>query len=573
VQRYENQTNPLLDRAKRAASRWSMFWTGKRRKTETMDALASLEGTVHGFETRSLAQSIDDALERCDPDRHDPDELWREFEQDAAAYNTAVAKITGTDAADAEALEDFIGAELRQRINAVPLDASLLKTSLRMYQIFGAKYAIHQERSIIGDEMGLGKTIQALAVCAHLAAKGQRRFLVVCPASVQANWIAEIKRHTRLKPFSLHGSATAREAQAKEWLRRGGVAVTTFDTLARLEIFTARSDIEPALLIVDEAHYVKNPAAKRSGAVAQMSRRSQRTLFLTGTPMENKVEEFKNLVSYLRPPLADRIDAAETIAGAAAFRNLVASVYLRRNQEDVLTEVPDKIEVEDWTVLEAADEDRYRAQVQARNLMGMRRAASAMPGSAKLERLVELVEEAGAEGRKVIAFSYFLDVLEAVRGRLGPVAMGPITGKVPAAARQDLVEEFTRAEAPAALLSQIDAGGVGLNIQAASVVVICEPQWKPSTEQQAIARAHRMGQVRKVQVHRLLAKDCVDERIREIQEEKELLFEHYARRSEAKAADGMAVGTDYVRPAPLDDESIPVEQRIIVAERLRLGID
>src|SRR5690606_28373888 len=128
-----------------------------------------------------LAQSIDDALERCDPDRHDPDELWREFEQDAAAYNTAVAKITGTDAADAEALEDFIGAELRQRINAVPLDASLLKTSLRMYQIFGAKYAIHQERSIIGDEMGLGKTIQALAVCAHLAAKGQRRFLVVCP--------------------------------------------------------------------------------------------------------------------------------------------------------------------------------------------------------------------------------------------------------------------------------------------------------------------------------------------------------------------------------------------------------
>ena len=188
-------------------------------------------------------------------------------------------------------------------------------------------------------------------------------------------------------------------------------------------------------------------------------------------------------------------------------------------------------------------------------------------------RPVVVCAESKAEGCKVSVFSYFLDVLEAVRGRLGPVVKGPITGKVPAAARQDLVEEFTRAEAPAALLSQIDAGGVGLNIQAASVVVICEPQWKPSTEQQAIARAHRMGQVRKVQVHRLLAKDCVDERIREIQEEKELLFEHYARRSEAKAADGMAVGTDYVRPAPLDDESIPVEQRIIVAERLRLGID
>jgi SNF2 family DNA or RNA helicase len=410
-------------------------------------------------------------------------------------------------------------------------------------------------------------------VCAHLAAKGQRRFLVVCPASVQANWIAEIKRHTRLSPFSLHGSAAAREAQAKDWLRRGGVAVTTFDTLARLEIFSARADVEPAILVVDEAHYVKNPDAKRSEAVAEMSRRSQRTLFLTGTPMENRVDEFKTLVAYLRPALARRIDAAETIAGAGAFRRLVAPVYLRRNQEDVLTELPDKIEVEDWTRLEAADERRYRAEVKDRNLMGMRRAASAMPGSTKLERLADLVEEARVEGRKVIVFSYFLDVLEAARSRLGPVAMGPVTGKVTAAARQKLVEEFTRVNGPAALLAQIDAGGVGLNIQAASVVVICEPQWKPSTEQQAIARAYRMGQARKVQVHRLLAKDCVDERIREIQEAKALLFEHYARRSEAKAADGMAVGTDYVRPAPLDDESIPVEQRIIVAERLRLGID
>ncbi|MCH7231581.1 DEAD/DEAH box helicase [Glycomyces sp. L485] len=573
VRRYEHQMFPLLAGAENAGSRWTMFWSGRQRKTEAMSALVSLEAVVYGFETRSLVQSIDDALARCDPARRDPEELWREFKADAAAYNTAVAKITGSDTADAEALEDFISAELRQKIEAVPFDASLLKSTLRMYQLFGAKYAIHQERAVLGDEMGLGKTIQALAVCAHLAAKGQRRFLVVCPASVQANWIAEIKRHTHLNSFSLHGPASAREAQARQWLKRGGVAVTTFDTLIRLEVFRARPDVEPALLVVDEAHYVKNPVAKRSGAVSEMSRRSQRTLFLSGTPMENRVEEFKNLVSYLRPRLADRIDAGETIAGAKAFRRQVAPVYLRRNQEDVLTELPDKIEVEDWVGLDETSQDRYRSEVQARNLMGMRRAASAMPGSEKLERLADLVEEAGAEGRKVIVFSYFLDVLEAAVKRLGPVAVGPITGKVAVGARQDLIDEFTRVDGPAALLSQIDAGGVGLNIQAASVVVICEPQWKPSTEQQAIARAHRMGQVRKVQVHRLLAKDCVDERIREIQEDKVLLFEHYARRSEAKDVDSMAIDTGYARPAPLDNDSIPVEQRIIVAERIRLGLD
>jgi SNF2 family DNA or RNA helicase len=248
-------------------------------------------------------------------------------------------------------------------------------------------------------------------------------------------------------------------------------------------------------------------------------------------------------------------------------------VYLRRNQEDVLTELPEKIEVEEWVQFNGNDANAYREQVRARNLMGMRRASSAMPGTAKLDRLAELVEDAGTEGQKVIVFSFFLDVLEGVRVRLGPLAVGPITGKVPAPRRQAMIDEFTRSEGPAVILAQIEAGGVGLNIQAASVVVIAEPQWKPSVEQQAIARAYRMGQTRRVQVHRLLAKDGVDERIREVQEHKQLLFDHYARQSDAKSTDGMATDTGIARPAPLDDDSLPLEQRIIVAERVRLGLD
>jgi SNF2 family DNA or RNA helicase len=109
-------------------------------------------------------------------------------------------------------------------------------------------------------------------------------------------------------------------------------------------------------------------------------------------------------------------------------------------------------------------------------------------------------------------------------------------------------------------------------MQAASVVILTEPQWKPSTEEQAIARAHRMGQVRTVQVHRLLAKDCIDERIREIQQGKRLLFDEFARKSDAKDADRRAVDTSDHRPDVLDDESVPVERRVLLAERYRLGL-
>jgi hypothetical protein len=116
-----------------------------------------------------------------------------------------------------------------------------------------------------------------------------------------------------------------------------------------------------------------------------------------------------------------------------------------------------------------------------------------------------------------------------------------------------------------------EAGGVGINLQAASIVIITEPQWKPSTEDQAIARAHRMGQVRTVQVHRLLAKDSVDERIREIQENKALLFAEYARKSDAKEADHRATDTTWHRPAELDDTALPLERRVILAEEHRLS--
>src|SRR5687768_10035249 len=143
--------------------------------------------------------------------------------------------------------------------------------------------------------------------------------------------------------------------------------------------------------------------------------------------------------------------------------------------------------------------------------MAMRRAAFMDPAaSAKVSRLKDIVEESAANGWKVVVFSYFRDVLTNLTSALDGSTFGPLTGSVAPDMRQRLVDEFSETDGHAVLLGQIQAGGTGLNIQAASVVVLTEPQWKPTIEEQAIARCHRMGQIRRVHVHRLLAKDSVD---------------------------------------------------------------
>jgi SNF2 family DNA or RNA helicase len=324
------------------------------------------------------------------------------------------------------------------------------------------------------------------------------------------------------------------------------------------------------MMVVDEAHYAKNPNALRTQAVSEWAGRSRRALFLTGTPMENKVEEFRVLVGHLRPKVAENLDIADEALDGTRFREQVAPVYLRRNQEDVLSELPDRLETQEWVELEGARR-AYREAVIEGNFMAMRRAAfdpGTVKESPKLRRLVEIVSQAADGGRKVIVFSYFRDVLETVTevltgpdGVPGIAVVGPLTGDISPADRQAMVDELTSAGGPAVLVSQIQAGGVGLNIQAASVIIIAEPQLTPSMEEQAIARAHRMGQVRPVDVHRLLCEDSVDQRILELLADKREAFDEYARRSDMANATPDAVDTG---------SETELRRAIVAAERARL---
>jgi hypothetical protein len=175
--------------------------------------------------------------------------------------------------------------------------------------------------------------------------------------------------------------------------------VTTFGSLGTL----TRTPPKPALMVVDEAHYVKNPDAKRSRAVSRIAAGAERVLFLTGTPMENRIDEFQALVHHLRPEIAAKIGRQHGALGVKAFRGAAAPVYLRRNQQDVLTELPELVQVDEWEEFGREDGAAYRSAVEAGNFMAMRRAAFAVPnprGSAKLTRLLELAHEAMANGRR-----------------------------------------------------------------------------------------------------------------------------------------------------------------------------
>ena len=556
-----NRTLPSALRDARPAA-WGARWLFTRGETRqrAQAALDSLAAAVAGTQG-DVSDRFDTAERRL---AEPPSDHWREFETRSADFYAWLSELVplGTE----EAARGHLDADLAARIEQIALDDRFRTVSLRGYQSFGAKFAIAQRRVLLADEMGLGKTIQALAALAHVAAEAPfgtpPAFLVLCPATLMSNWARETAARTTLPAVLIHGDD--RQDEVGAWLRQGGVGITSYETVQRLEL---PHDLRLAVLVVDEAHYAKNPRARRSIAVNALALRAARVVFLTGTPMENTVEEFETLAHMLQPDLV--VPGGARTLGATAFRRRMAPVYLRRNAEDVLLELPERIESEDWVDYTEDDVRAYRSAVREGNFMAMRRAGFHSGDGrrcGKAERLEEIVAEATANGRKVVVFSFFRDLVETLARSLaatGATVIGPLSGAVGLERRQALLDQFAAAQGPAVLVAQIQAGGVGLNIQAASVVVLCEPQLVPTTEEQAIARVHRMGQVRTVNVHRLLNPDGVDEQLRALLAAKAEEFDAYARRS--YLAETTEAAVDVV------DESLAA--RIVRDERARLALD
>lgn len=478
------------------------------------------------------------------------EDTWADYLSRPAHYQGLLTtlldlEVEGADDLDAPTLE---------KVRSLRLDRThLVDLHLRGYQSFGARFAVVQRKVVLGDEMGLGKTVQALAAAAHVTAtdEGITHTLVICPASVVVNWVREARRFTDLPVYRAHGAD--KDDAVTAWRGTGGVCVVTFDGARVMDLG------EPEFVVVDEAHMIKNPATQRTQAARRLIDAAGYALLMTGTPLENRVDEFANLVSYVAP---DLLSAGMETMSAADFRTRIAPAYLRRNQAEVLDELPEKLEQVDWIELTDADERHYARAVSDANWMAMRRAPMTTPDAvpAKLERIIEILDDAEEAGRKVLIFTFFLDVIDVLREALGERVVGVVTGGVPPTARQEMIDALDHAPAGSALLAQITAGGTGLNIQSASVVVLVEPQVKPSIEAQAIARVHRMGQTSGVLVHRLIADDTADERMLEMLAGKRQIFDTYARPSEsAQVHDAVDVSESELAAS------------VIAAERERLG--
>ena len=451
------------------------------------------------------------------------DVILQDYKDNAIQYYTVIEKLSEIEVKDDK--DEDIDVSLLQQIQAIPLVLESFHTELRHYQEFGTKYILHQKRVLLGDEMGLGKTIQAIAAMNHLYHKGHRYFLVICPAGLLLNWKHEIEKLTDMQAYMLHGSGFS---DFEIWKSDGGIVVINYEGLDKI-IFD--KDFPLDMVVVDEAHFVKNKDAQRTRNTLRMIEQAEYALYMTGTAIENNVDEMCYLIECLNPSIASEVKDMKYLAKADLFRKKIAPVYLRRKRSDVLMELPELTIHDEWCMMNEEEIVSYRKAVESGSFMAMRRVSWDSLNSTKAERMTELCLQALGEGRKVVIFSYFLETLSFVTDLLLGKSLPVISGKLSLEKRQEILRQFDEPVARV-LPIQIHTGGIGLNIQTAEIVILCEPQLKPSDEMQAISRVYRMGQINHVFVYRLVSADTIDEALVKRLREKQNIFNQFADESE-----------------------------------------
>jgi SNF2 family DNA or RNA helicase len=447
---------------------------------------------------------------------------------------------------------------------------SRLWTQLRPYQAQGVTWLAGLARQnlhgLLADDMGLGKTLQALAFASWLlAAFPQKRpALVVAPTSLVTNWLREAARFVpHLRALDLTGP---RRAERFSQAGTHDLLVTSYALLRRDTEFYASLDL--SLAVLDEAQHIKNRASQNAQAAKAL--RAGRRLILTGTPLENSVLDLWSLFDFLLPgylgAAADFRERYETPLARAPepktlerLRHRVRPFFLRRTRAEVLTELPPRLEHLTLCDLTAEQREVYRAVLAQGRRDVFDRAGKAGGGrdriavlttllrlrqacchldllprddsgrvwkepSAKLERTFELIDEAIDGGHRVLVFSQFVRALHLLRDEAArrEIAFAYLDGQT--VARQEEVDRFQRDAAVPVFFISLKAGGTGLNLTGADTVIHFDPWWNPAVEEQATARAHRLGQTRRVQAYKLIAAGTVEEKIQALQSRKRDLF-------------------------------------------------
>ena len=414
---------------------------------------------------------------------------------------------------------------------------------------------------ILADEMGLGKTIQIIALLLDEKRQCGGKTLIVCPASLVYNWENEIVRFApELSVAAAAGSQGERE-QLFERLsaeKDGGtdVVITSYDLLKRDLAFYRSMDFR--YQIIDEAQYIKNAATQASRAVKSISARAR--FALTGTPMENHLGELWSIFDFLMPGFLFTYQKFKKTFETPIVRDgsrealerlhrMIGPFLLRRLKKDVLKELPSKMETVLYSRMEGEQKRIYTASAAAlkerllageletgedrmqilAELLRLRQICCdpslCFPrykgGSAKLETCMELLENGTRAGHKILLFSQFTSMLDVIAGRLSKekIRFYMLTGATPKGRRMQMVSDFHKDDVMVFLIS-LKAGGTGLNLTAADVVIHYDPWWNAAAQDQATDRAHRMGQENQVTVFRLVTSHTVEENILKLQERK-----------------------------------------------------
>ena len=421
---------------------------------------------------------------------------------------------------------------------------------------------------ILADDMGLGKTLQVISLLLmeqhewKCGLKECRRSLIVCPASLVYNWKKEIERFApELDAVIITGNIAEREALIKA-TKPGQILITSYDLLKR--DVDCYKDIVFAVQTIDEAQYIKNAGTQAAKGVKEITAAFK--LALTGTPIENRLSELWSIFDYLMPgflysykKFREEIETPIMVnheeEKMERLKKMIRPFILRRLKADVLKDLPEKLE-ENWVVqLEGEQQELYEAHVsQLRDALNkttekefnsnkMQFLAELMklrqlccdPGliyenykaeSAKTEMCMDMIANAIEGGHKVLLFSQFTTMLDRLSERLNKAEIPHymLTGSVSKEKRMEMVESFQNDEVPVFCIS-LKAGGTGLNLTAADIVIHYDPWWNVAVQNQATDRAHRIGQTNVVTVYKLVAQGTIEEKIIHIQEKKRKLAE------------------------------------------------
>lgn len=442
-----------------------------------------------------------------------------------------------------------------------------LRTILRYYQKTGFKWLKTLDNykfgGILADDMGLGKTIQILSVILDYVQenKNKKASIVVCPSSLSLNWQNEANKFTNnLKTLVISGSLNERKDKIKS-IDKYDLVITSYDLLKRdIELYE-KKDYIFKFIIADEAQYLKNSNTQNAKSIKKI--KADTRFALTGTPIENSLSELWSIFDFIMPGYLfsyrkfkniyeTPIMKSEDKETMQKLKMLIEPFILRRNKKDVLKELPDKT----VTVLnnEMFDEQRnlylnYLAQAKQEiaekiklngyesNKMQILAALTRLrqicchpslfindykEGSSKLEQCMEILKEATKSGHKILLFSGYTSMFEIIEKELEKedIKYFKLTGSTKIDERVKMVEEFNKSSEVQVFLISLKAGGTGLNLTGADMVIHYDPWWNLSTENQATDRAYRIGQKNNVQVYKLITKNTIEEKIYELQEKK-----------------------------------------------------